>query len=203
MKAKTWAFVMLALMVWVGAAQAATVDVKWGTVYSYTDSGSNNRNVAEFNLKFTEDFTTHGYCVAPTITAHWGDNSYNFLDWTDSYLKAAWIMHEYAKAPQTGKDNIIHIQSSIWAAIFGDSYVPLNDALASTVNSWLSSIPTIDAVTANYLKSNYAILNTWISNRTTQTLIIAYPSQVPVPAAVWMLGSGLLAVVVMRRKRQA
>lgn len=205
MKAKTWAFVMLALMVWVGAAQAATVNVSWGSTSSYTSYNQGSHNVAQFNLTFDDGFSTYGFCVAPTISISQGNYNYSFLDWTDGLLKAAWLFDTYASTAGAidTRDERVAIQSSIWAVSSNYGYRPVwYDSARTTFNDWYDAAQGT-MLDVDYLMKTYKIVSHFDDNgKTYQALIVKYPSQVPVPAAVWMLGSGLLAVVVMRRKRQ-
>lgn len=230
MKAKTWAFVMLALMVWVGAAQAATVSHTWSLFGTYTTTGSvpsvggtgtqNSMNIALANVQFSDPLSNFiGFCVAPTVTLSNGSYSFEFLSWNDAYYRAAHVMDNAPSVSDIDSNfgevrQVRAVQSAIWAALENNqNYVPrlashgwasprssdlFNAAMAASISSdW-------DSVTAT-LSQKYSILQLYTMTNdgvriNHQTLLINRP--VPVPAAVWMLGSGLLAVVVMRRKRQ-
>lgn len=196
----------LVLVAGAASAQASTVTVGWGPVSSYRTIGKGDMAVAQFNLTF-DGLSAYGFCVAPTIYAAQGINSYNFLEWTEDYLQAAWLMDKYAQTPISidTRDKRVAIQSSIWNAVTNDArYMPASgDSASLTASTWYSSLPaTFDEA---YLKANYKILNTWLPDRTTQTLIIKYasPSPVPVPAAVWMLGTGVVGVMGMRWRQRA
>lgn len=195
------------LLIFTGNVCADTVNVGWGTVYSYNTVSHGSESVAQFNLKFNDSgFNTYGFCVAPTITINPVNYNYNFLDWTEDYLQAAWLMDRYAQTKDiiNTKDETIGIQSAIWTALTNDvGYAPKNGKNGyNEYTSWYGSLPSsIDDTLALYLMQNYKILNNVnSSNKVFQTLIIKYPSTVPVPAAVWFLGSGLVGLVGFRRR---
>lgn len=182
---KKWMQVLLMGLVLVAgavSAQASTVTVGWGTVSNFSSTGHGTEYVAQFNLGFSDGFSTYGFCVAPTILAAQGQNSYNFLEWTEDYLQAAWLMDAYAQTSTSidTRDERVAMQSSIWNAVTNDAgYMPVSgDSASSTASAWYSSLPT--TFDEAYLKANYKILNTWISARQTQTLIINLNSAIRV-----------------------
>ena len=189
----------------IGNVYAATVDVGWGTVYKYYSNSFGKMSATQFDLSFSDGpKDTYGFCVAPTIEIERGTNDYNFMDWTDAYLKAAWLMDQYARTKSTinTRKETVGIQSSIWAAVSDTGYAPktryngLNE-----YNSWYGSIGTSFAsADKNALKQNYKVVNIFSDDTQYQTLIVKYPSAVPVPAAVWLFGSGLLGLIGIRRR---
>ena len=218
---------MLALMVWVGAAQAATVtwkldSIDQGAAWTYLDG--NTRKItdiaAEFNVSFPNGFegvtSSFAYCVdlAKTVTVGQTYKNYSVATLDGGYLWAAWLIEKYIPNPSggvnlTGATNSVLIsalQAAIWSVTGQNKYNPISSLdsgrqavytkYSEIMSEYNSAFNNIDVGSLG-LQNAYKLL---VSDKNQN--IIVRTSAVPVPAAVWMLGSGLLAVVVMRRKRQ-
>ncbi len=181
------------------------VNVSWSGVENYTSQTHGSEAVTQFTLKF-DTLTTYGFCVAPTLSISQGNYNYSFLNWTNDYLQAAWLMDQYAATSTTvdTRKETVAVQSAIWNAVTNDAgYLPVSSDSAATLASSMMTALGSATLDESYLKANYKILNNYKIDGTYQTLVIKYPSAVPVPAAVWMLGSGLIAIIGIRRRNRA
>lgn len=121
-------------------------------------------------------------------------NDLNLTD--DSQLRAAWLMDNYAyslKGVLTNYNPLqtgVAVQSAMWHELTGNWY---GDAtIQALANTLISKIPNTDLT---YLKAKYVYVDLYTANGdAVQDLIRA----VPIPAVVWLLGSGLVGLVVIR-----
>lgn len=210
----------LLLALWcVAGAQAATVTVDWGQTYTYSTAhlvpaagGGRtwSEDVAQFALAFDDGVSTFGFCVAPTIPIEKGSYTYSFLDWTPDYLQTAWLMDAYAPDASTidTRGETIGLQSAIWAAVTNnEGYKPGNNDAGQKnyYKAWYGSLPdSLDDDVVKTLQSEYKVLQAHSSRGgLKQTLIVRYPSPVPIPAAAWMLGTALAGLWGMRWRQRA
>ena len=114
-----------------------------------------------------------------------------------------WLLYNYATDATTLVSQAL--QAAIWTTIYGPTYDLSNsDPAYSTYYDMLTVLHGEN--TSGVDVSDYDYL--WISpregtNYDFQGLVGVKASPVPVPAAVWLLGSGLVGLVgVKRRKRQ-
>ncbi|MBI2799239.1 MAG: VPLPA-CTERM sorting domain-containing protein [Gammaproteobacteria bacterium] len=88
-----------------------------------------------------------------------------------------------------------------WADTWGANYATSNAALlvnGATLTAWLYDT----ANSASGIKVPLLTkLNNWNLNLSTDSLVYAAPAAVPVPAALWMLGSSLMGLVTVGRRR--
>lgn len=204
MKIKFFGFLLCLLAA--NTVCAATVNVNWGTVYSYSSVSQGDKNAAQFNVSIDGN-DAYGFCVAPTIGISNKTYQYNFLDWTTEYLEAAWLMDAHAQTAGTinTRAKTVGIQSAIWAAVTNDEgYAPNSGVTGNTeYTDWYNAVPTsFDSSMVAHLEQTYKIMNTYSGKNTYQTLIVKYPS-VPVPSAVWILGSGLIGLFGLRTRKQS
>lgn len=211
---------LIAVMAW-GAvgAQAATMTVDWGRTYDYRTASSvpsvdggrtRTETVTQFNLTFDDNFSTFGFCVAPTISIGQDSYAYSVRDWTPDYLQAAWLMDTYAPDASTinTKGETVGLQSAIWAAVTDNAnYKPYynTNSQRTFYENWYSSLPqSLDDATILALETEYKVIQAYsATNQLKQTLIVRYPSPVPVPAAVWMLGTALAGLLGLRWRHRA
>lgn len=119
-------------------------------------------------------------------------------------LKAAWLMDQYApslRGAYNGNSLLatgVGVQSAVWSVLTGTLYG--DSTVQAIANAMLTTLPgTIDGSTASYLQSHYAYVDLYTNANLTgpvQDLI----RPVPIPAAAWLLGSGLFGLVVIRRR---
>lgn len=112
-------------------------------------------------------------------------------------IQVAWLLHTYGVNGQGNK--AIALQASIWHVIFPAYSLDTTRASASQIakyNSYLGAIPTtgIPDYVNNFL---------WISPGINGNSRV-YQGQValaPIPGSVWLLGSGLLGLIGLKRRR--
>lgn len=189
---------LLALcVIFTGNVFAATVTVGYGSLHNYTKSSGGSIPTTEFQLSFDDGLVTYGYCIDPTRNISGGTYGYTEPTWSTAFYQAAWLMDQHAPTGNT-RDNTVALQASIWSAVAGTEYAPVSeDSASSKYNSWYSVLPT--SFTGDQMadfEQRYRLVQPGVSR---QTLIAAAPA-VPVPAAVWLFGSGLLGLIGLRRR---
>ncbi len=206
MKIRFFGFLLCLCFLVADTVCAATVDVNWKKEFSYLSVSHGYESVTQFNVSI-DGFDTYGFCVAPAIGISRDTYQYDFLDWTTDYLQAAWLMDNYVPTASTKNARLetVVIQSGIWAAVTNDTgYAPRRGKAKKDYTAWYASIPTsFDSSQVAYLEQTYKIVNNYNNEDTYQTLIVKYPSVVPVPSAVWLLGSGLIGLFGLRTRRRS
>ena len=126
---------------------------------------------------------------------------------TDNFLRAAWLMNNYSPTwngaysgynfLQTGEA----VQYAIWKTI-GETLPVAPSAVITLADTLFSLAGTQSLESLTYLQSSYYRMNlTTLAGAPVQDLIGGGPSRVvPIPAAVWLLGTGLIGLVGIRRR---
>jgi len=206
-----------------GAASTFTLKLTHydSVTVNYTYNGTKTTNgiasKLDLQLDFSDksSFTTWGYCVeiGSTISPNVIYSSYSLWDLdklddnlaaqiyaVDAGYKAAWLANTY-QGLTTGAERA-GLQLAIWDAVYFqnnslDRFVVLdttNDAIEGYYITYINALSTLTTLNKPELEASFDIAHSDVQ----QDLIIHNP--VPVPAAVWLLGSGLVALIGIRRK---
>jgi hypothetical protein len=178
-------------------AGANNLTVSWdGTVYTASsDIGS------AANMTITNSETMYGHAWTMSNIQVFGPGSYSFLGNTSTVASGQLMAHmNWAWGTNIGVD-IYQLWNTSTGGCFGDCTTqlytlgsnPANHTFG-TVWEWLS----VDTVMPNggFAGSNF--------NYNLHLAPVNLPAAVPLPAAIWLFGSGLMGLAaVMRRKKKA
>jgi hypothetical protein len=110
--------------------------------------------------------------------------------------KVAWLLATYGAAGQG--DEAKALQAAIWEVIYGDNFT----LSGKTKNS--QNVIDLYNIYMTALGNNTGNISNfyWMSPRKIgeTTIYQGLVTPVPIPAAAWLLGSGLLGLVVIRRR---
>lgn len=154
------------------------------------------------------------YCVQNNVTVTVPGNYYaqNVGLQSNPQLQAAWLMATYGPS-HTATDDSIALQLAIWN-VLGVSYAPSDSYQTNEVSmakALVTSIATSAPANLSYLQSSYSEINLYtdpsLQNPVQNQLGLivadgANGSPTPIPAATWLLGSGLMGLFGLRRKEK-
>ncbi len=229
---KKWMQALLVGLVLVAGAVSAQASMVILSSYSldrgttYVSKDESSYTNYEFNVSFLSAFegfsSTFGYCVDLGQGFDSG-SMFKSVEVDGDYLKAAWLVDKYATFSKSGQiltgttSSVIisALQAAIWDVLGqykgypNNEYYPLdpkNDSSAAqkVYDSYVAMIAAVNGVTTFEglgLENKFQLL----TNKRSQDLIVCTDSTspVPVPAAVWMLGTGLVGVMGMRWRQRA
>lgn len=216
---KKWMQALLVGLVLVAGAvsvQASTVTwtfsgMERGATWSYNGG---KKSASEFNITFSQIFegvsTTFGYCVdlAQTISVGKTYNNYESQEISGTnFLSAAWLIDTYNQDGSADATTISALQAAIWDVTDQDKYNPITStnlgrkAVYEKYSAMISELKNVASFSGLGLENRYQLL----TSSTNQDIIVRTksPSPVPVPAAVWMLGTGLAGLMGMRWRQRA
>jgi len=202
-------FILLILLLSAGSAVAATMNVNYslsnGEPVSYTLDGGDTKDTTglefspvnlDFDMDGSYDLSTIAYCVELTQGVGNGNTfQVNLINAADNYLAAAWIMDNYAGSGNAAQNAAV--QLAIWETVYDGKGGSLTDGRFTVV----TSSATVLALAAQYITelttASLAGLGKYMiaTNPDKQDLLVA----VPVPAAVWLFGSGLVGLISFRK----
>jgi hypothetical protein len=116
---------------------------------------------------------------------------------TNSELQAAWLMKNYGNTTYPGLTYVqtgIVVQNAIWSATGQKMHV--TDDYLSIANAMVSAASTADL---SGLASSYARMNLFTDAGLTNH-VQDQIRPIPIPAAVWLLGTGLVGLIGIRRR---
>ncbi len=173
--------------------------------------GTTHSNIAagEFSLTLNQS-ETYGYCIELTqsITLN-GVYGYELISLGDTYslLSAAWLINEFSDDIAT-KSDAAALQLAVWKAIYGAAF-EFNENLAgssetySAYKAYLRDLPTgFTAEMTSELNAAYDAA----ANNETQDLLVHNPKPaprdpVPEPVTILLLGTGLIALSVISKRK--
>jgi len=145
------------------------------------------------------------FCLQSTVNVYVpGTYSVTESALTGDFLRAAWLMNFYAptwNGPYAGysfQETGLAVQYAIWDLINQPLLSATDRVKTLAVNLYSLSLAQ-DPANLGFLQSSYYRMN--LDGTTVQDLIGGGPNPVvPIPAAAWLLGSGLVGLVVVRRR---
>ena len=160
--------------------------------------------------------TFYSYCVDPATNMPIPGNYYAeslSISGNQSFLKAAWLMDNYAyskfntmsgfNANETGTI----VQLAIYSVIGQPVTPPVSgyEALFTKRDELLGLLGLVPTTELSFLATKYKVLDIYNNSDKTvafQDVITPIPpgATVPLPQAVWLLGSGLVGLVGLRKK---
>jgi hypothetical protein len=119
---------------------------------------------------------------------------------TGNELIAAWLMNNYGNKTFTaaGLNSVesgVIVQNAIWS-VTNQKVAWTTGTYYNLAQSLIAAVPTTDL---SYLQSSYARMNLFTDANFTNRVQDQIRT-VPVPAAVWFLGSGLVGLIGIRRR---
>jgi Thioester domain len=200
-----WVFLLFAA----GPSVAATINVNYSLNNGEpVDIKFNGSDMSTYGLEFSPvnldfdmdgsyDLATIAYCVELTQGVGSGDTyPVDLLTATGNYLAAAWIMHNYAGSGDSTQNAAVQV--AIWETVYdgvggaldtGRFQLTGGDAQIYTLAQGYITGLTSAGLTG---LDRYMIAH----SATKQDLLVA----VPIPAAVWLFGSGLLGLIGFRNR---
>jgi hypothetical protein len=113
-------------------------------------------------------------------------------------IQVAWLLHTYGANGQG--DAAIALQASIWHVISPTYSLDANrasDPQKNYYNTYLGAIPTANI--PDYV-NNFAWISPGITGGSTVYQGEVAPTPTPIPSAVWLLGSGIIGLIGLKRR---
>ena len=148
-----------------------------------------------------------GFCVEPQPIMDFGSYTGYFLyELTPPYTNAAWLMETYVGSA-TDSYNAASLQVAIWESILdpkqfnlsAGNFVLIFGLVPDRANEMLEALSHADL--SSFDASAYRIASDdGLGSRSGLQDLIVYNAAVPIPSALLLLGSGLIAFIGLRRK---
>ena len=190
-----------------------TADVDY--LPNYNDGETSN--ISDFNVTSTDislDYSRASYCVDIFDTISKGTYYGELLDIstvvsdpsgnTRNYIAAATLLEQYGAAYDADNDNLEEqLQLSIWETLYetAATYDLSSGAFSSADYAFLTIGTGFDISRYKVLRFTDASGN-YTDKQDLLVQINRGTPNVPIPGAVWLLGSGLLGLIGVRRKRK-
>jgi len=205
---------ILSVVLVASMAGAYTVDLKYLGVQPQTgvniyagDFGNTGVYAGNLQIQFYDGSgpTFLGFCVEPRYPSN-GFATYNLspIDPTSRYAAAAWVLDQY----HAGEAVSTAAQIAVWELVW-DTSLNWDDGtfklLGTTENYDALKLQAttiynaaLGATITGSLLSKYMLASDGVFGAGYQDFVVQTPA--PIPAAVWLLGSGLIGLAVIRRR---
>ncbi len=203
-------FLLLILSLSAGSAVAATINVNYslsnGEAISYTLDSADIKDTyglefspinLDFDMDGSYDLSTIAYCVELTQGVG-NDDTYpvDLITASGNYLAAAWIMDNYAGSSNAAQNAAVQV--AIWETVYDGIGGSLTDGRFTLTTSSTTVLTLAAQYITDLTSASLAGLERYMIavNPDKQDLLVT----VPVPAAVWLFGSGLLGLIGFRKR---
>lgn len=178
------------------------------------DMGSRNP-FYQFNISFPDEFrgltSSFGYCAEYTQGISMGSYLAETRELEGNYLKAAWLLENYASEGTTDDKTITALQAAIWNVLgYSGAEKPnlIRDGYLTSdlYLTMLSEVGKVSDFASLGLEDKYEILVPYYKigglEESYQDLIIKAPNATPtpIPAAFWIFGTGVVGLLGLRKK---
>jgi hypothetical protein len=191
---------------YIGPGLNEVVDIKIGSFTGNVYAGfSNVELTVSSNTIWDGDYSGFGFCTEDQTITPGTYTGYYLYEVEDPLTKAAWLMDRYLTDASTDH-GAASLQVAIWESAFdsefdlesGGFYIRSSTWDRTLSNSYLTALAGADL--SGFSAAAYRFVSDDGDGSSGKQDFIVYNSAVPIQNAVWLLGSGLIGLVGIRRR---